>query len=65
MWFAQQRDCLMDYCSAVFHAYWTEGRDISDLNELATIAASVGLDDAALRKYVVSPEGIMLLPSLT
>lgn len=33
----------------VFEALWVEGRDISDPDELATIAESTGLDDGAVR----------------
>ncbi len=35
------------YHDAVFHAYWMAGQDISDLDTLADLAASVGLDRAA------------------
>jgi 2-hydroxychromene-2-carboxylate isomerase len=37
------------FALAVFHAYWSESRDISDLETLGEIAAAGGLDPAAIR----------------
>jgi 2-hydroxychromene-2-carboxylate isomerase len=37
------------FALAVFHAYWSESRDISDLETLGEIAAACGLDAAAIR----------------
>lgn len=39
---------------ALFHAYFTEGRDVSDIDVLADVAQSVGLDPAEARRIVES-----------
>jgi len=39
---------------AVFHAYFTDGRDIGDIETLADIGAAEGLERAALAKYLRS-----------
>lgn len=40
--------------SALFRAYWQEGRDIGDKDELAKIAGEVGLDAAAMARLLAS-----------
>lgn len=42
---------------AVFRAYFTEGRDIGDLEVLADIAGDLGLDRAAARKSLAGNDG--------
>jgi predicted DsbA family dithiol-disulfide isomerase len=41
---------------AVFHAYFTDGRDIGDIETLADIGAAEGLPRGALAKYLRSRE---------
>ena len=41
---------------AVFHAYFTEGRDIGDIETLADIGAAAGLERGALARYLRSRE---------
>jgi predicted DsbA family dithiol-disulfide isomerase len=41
---------------AVMHAYWQQARDISDLNVLQEIAASVGLDTENFAAKIKEPE---------
>jgi len=41
---------------ALFHAYFLEGRNLSDLEALAEIASGAGLDRAAVRGYLDSDE---------
>jgi predicted DsbA family dithiol-disulfide isomerase len=40
--------------SALFRAYWTEGRDIGDLDVLADVAAEAGLDRAAIARLLAT-----------
>ncbi len=40
--------------SALFRAYWREGRDIGDTATLAAIAGEVGLDGAAITRLLAS-----------
>ena len=41
---AREQGKFHEYHEAVFHAYFTEGRDIGDLNVLHEVAEKVGLD---------------------
>ena len=43
---------------AVFHAYFTDGRDIGDIETLADIGAAEGLERGALAKYLRSREDV-------
>lgn len=45
-----------DYHAAIFRAYWQEARDISDLEVLADIAETVGLDRKAFLAALDNPE---------
>lgn len=40
--------------SALFRAYWHEGRDIGDMSVLADVAAQVGMDRAAVLRLLAS-----------
>lgn len=42
--YARDADLFEPFHRAVFHAYFTEGRDIGTLDELRAIASAVGLD---------------------
>ena len=42
VFFALEKDCVPDYVSLIFHAYWTEGLDISSDDILSNIVKSVG-----------------------
>ena len=44
------------YCREVFAAYWGEGRDVSQLDVLATVIAKVGLDPAPTLREAQAPE---------
>lgn len=50
-------DRAWDVADALFAAYFTHGRDLTDLDELAAIAGENGLDEEAARAYLRSEEG--------
>lgn len=52
------QDCAKarEFAHAVFRAYWVDGRDISDLAVVSDIAASLGIDGAALASGIATPE---------
>jgi predicted DsbA family dithiol-disulfide isomerase len=58
MWFAQQRGKQDELAEALFHAYFTEGRDIGDTQVLVEVAAETGLDGDEVRQFLASDEGI-------
>jgi 2-hydroxychromene-2-carboxylate isomerase len=41
---AEMRGKGREYCHAIFHAYFVEGRDIAQPDEVARVARSIGLD---------------------
>jgi len=55
-WFAAQQG--KDVARAVFKAYFTDGKDIGDVEVLAAIAIATGLDAHKTRVFLASNEGI-------
>ena len=51
---ADEEGCLPDYARRVFEAYWGEGRDITQVEELHAIATGAGLDPAAFFEKIAS-----------
>jgi protein disulfide-isomerase len=45
--FAKDRGKILEYNQAVFKAFWTDGRDISDQGVLEEIVSAMGLDFSA------------------
>ena len=58
MWFAQQHKKQDDLAEGLFHAYFSEGRNIGDGQTLVDIAAEIGLDRDATRQFLASDQGI-------
>jgi len=58
MWFAQQDKKQDDLAEGLFHAYFSEGRDIGDGQTLVDIAAEIGLDRDATRQFLASDQGV-------
>jgi predicted DsbA family dithiol-disulfide isomerase len=54
---ARQFGCQNEAVSAIFRAYFTDGRDIGDFETLAAIAKEIGLDAAAIRDFRSSEHG--------
>jgi predicted DsbA family dithiol-disulfide isomerase len=57
-WFAQQRGKQDDVAEALFHAYFTEGRDIGDGQTLVEVATQAGLARDAVRQFLMSDLGV-------
>ncbi len=48
--FARDAGRLLEFQRAVFHAYWEEGQNISEVDVLCRLAAACGLDAGELRR---------------
>lgn len=57
MWFAQQRGKQDDLAEGLFHAYFTEGRDIGQRQTLVDVAAEADLDRDAVKQFLLSDHG--------
>ena len=57
-WFAQQQGKQDDLAEALFHAYFTEGRDIGNGQALVEVASEAGLDGNEVREFLASGEGV-------
>ena len=57
IWFAQGKGVQDAIVESVFKAYFTEGRDVGDLEVLADLAAAAGLDRAKTAAFLASDEG--------
>ena len=58
MWRAQQHRKQDDLAEALFHAYFSEGRDIGDGQTLVDIAAEIGLHRDEARQFLASDQGV-------
>lgn len=52
---AEELGAAPAFTLAVYRAYWSEGRDITDLATLAELAAGCGLDGAAIAAAAIDP----------
>ena len=59
--FADKESKLVNYASNLFHAYWSEGKDISHEDLLLEIAINSNLDTEEFRKFIASQEAKDLL----
>jgi predicted DsbA family dithiol-disulfide isomerase len=57
-WFAQQQGKQYDLAEALFHAYFTEGRDIGNGQALVEVASEAGLDGNEVREFLASGQGV-------
>lgn len=58
MWFAQQQGKQDDLAEALFHAYFTEGRDIGEDQTLIDVASENGLNGNEVRELLVGDKGV-------
>lgn len=58
IWLAQREGAQDAVVESLFKAYFTEGRDIGDLEALADLAAEAGLDRAGTLAFLASVEGV-------
>lgn len=57
IWFAQRQGEQDAVVEGLFKAYFTDGRDVGDLEVLADLAAAAGLDRAKTAAFLASGEG--------
>ena len=58
MWFAQQHKKQDDLAEALFHAYFSEGRDIGDGQTLVDISEEIRFDRDEIRQFLASEQGV-------
>jgi len=51
LWFSRSKDMQDVMAEALFHAYFTEGRDIGSINELISIATENGLQKSEIEDF--------------
>ena len=59
--FAKKESKLFEFANNVFHAYWSEGKDISQEDLLFSIAKDSNLDIERFKKFLISQEAKDLL----
>ena len=59
--FAGKQSKLVEFANNVFHAYWSEGKDISQEDLLLDIAKNSNLDTEEFQKFIASQEAKDLL----
>ena len=57
IWFAQREGVQDTMVESLFKAYFTDGRNVDDLEVLADLAAAAGLDRAKTATFLASDEG--------
>ena len=58
IWFGQQQGKQDDLVEKLFHAYFSEGRDIGSGQTLVEVADEAGLDREAARQFLVNGQGV-------
>ena len=51
LWFSRSKDMQDVIAEALFHAYFTEGRDIGSINELISISTESGLQKSEIKDF--------------
>ena len=58
IWFAGQQGCQDEVAEALFHSYFTNGREIGSLNSLAEIASDCGLSREEVERFLSSDRAV-------
>ena len=58
IWFAGEQHCQDEVVEALFHSYFTKGREIGSLDSLAEIASCCGLDREEVERFLASDQAI-------
>ena len=58
IWFAGQQGCQDEVVEALFFSYFTEGRDIGNLDSLTDVAADSGLNREEVRVFLASDRAV-------
>jgi predicted DsbA family dithiol-disulfide isomerase len=58
IWFAEQQGCQDEVVEALFHSYFTKGREIGNLDSLAEIAADCGLNREKVERFLASGRAV-------
>ena len=57
LWFSRSKDMQDVIAEALFHAYFTEGRDIGSINELISISTENGLQKSEIKDFLKTDVG--------
>lgn len=58
IWFTGQQSCQDELVEALFHSYFTEGREIGNLGSLVEIASDCGLDREEVERFLASDRAV-------
>ena len=58
IWFAKQQGCQDEAVEALFHSYFTKGREIGTLDSLAEIAADCELNREEVERFLSSDRAV-------
>jgi len=58
IWFAEQQNCQDEVVEALFHSYFTTGREIGSLNSLTEIAFDCGLSREEVERFLASDQAV-------
>ena len=63
-WFAGQSGLATEMAVRILRAYFSEGQNISDTDTLAALAMEIGLEETAVRDFLISEVGIQEVRAL-
>jgi predicted DsbA family dithiol-disulfide isomerase len=58
IWFAGQQGCQDEVAEALFHSYFTKGREIGSLTSLAEIASDCGINRKETEQFLASDRAV-------
>jgi len=58
IWLAEQQGCQDEVAEALFHSYFTNGREIGTLDSLAEIASDCGLNREEVERFLASDRAV-------